>query len=39
MSIHEQIAVILAEAAGYSAQRQYRLLGEINTRTESLIIG
>jgi Type II restriction endonuclease, TdeIII len=37
MSIYEQIAVLLAEAAGYSAFRQYRLLGSIDSNTESLI--
>jgi hypothetical protein len=37
MSIWEQVAVILAKGAGYYAERQYRLLGEIDKDTESLI--
>lgn len=37
MSIWEQVAVILARGAGNSAERQYRLLGKINSETEKLI--
>ena len=37
MSIWEQVAVILAEGAGNYAVRQYRLLGEIDERTEKTI--
>lgn len=37
MSIYEQIAVILATSAGFHAERQYELLGEIDTNTEQLI--
>lgn len=37
MSIWEQVAVVLAEGAGYYAERQYRLLGEIDKKTEGLI--
>lgn len=37
MSIYEQIAVILAKAAGYKAERQYDLLGSIDKDTEGLI--
>jgi len=37
MSIWEQVAVILAEGTGYYAERQYRILGEIDKKTESLI--
>lgn len=37
ISIWEQVAVILARDAGYHAERQYRLLGEINSDTEKLI--
>ncbi len=37
MSIYEQIAVILAQAKGYQAERQYPLLGQIDPATERLI--
>lgn len=37
MSVYEQIAVILAEGAGYEAERQYKLMGEIDKETEALI--
>ena len=37
MSIWEQVAVILARSAGYRAERQYKLLGEIDEKTERLI--
>jgi hypothetical protein len=37
ISIWEQIAVILAKGAGNYAERQYKLLGEINDETEELI--
>jgi len=37
MSIWEQVAVILAKGAGNYAERQYRLLGEIDKETEKLI--
>jgi hypothetical protein len=37
MSIWEQVAVILAKGAGHFAQRQYKLLGEIDSQTETLI--
>ncbi|MFN3605456.1 MAG: TdeIII family type II restriction endonuclease [Leptonema sp. (in: bacteria)] len=37
MSIWEQVAVILAKDAGYHAERQYRLLGEIDEDTEKVI--
>lgn len=37
MSIWEQVAIILAKGAGYYAERQYKLLGEIDKDTESLI--
>lgn len=37
MSIWEQVAVILAKGAGYHAERQYKLLGEIDEDTEKLI--
>lgn len=37
MSIYEQIAVILAQSAGYQATRQYDLRGSIDYNTESLI--
>jgi hypothetical protein len=37
MSIYEQIAVILAQEAGYQATRQYDLRGSIDNHTESLI--
>ncbi|OFV68795.1 MAG: type II restriction endonuclease TdeIII [Candidatus Syntrophoarchaeum caldarius] len=37
ISIWEQVAVILAEGAGNYAERQYKLLGEIDGETEELI--
>lgn len=37
MSIWEQIAVVLAKGANNSAERQYKLLGEIDEETERLI--
>jgi hypothetical protein len=37
MSVYEQMAIILAESAGYEGVRQYRLLGEIDHGTESVI--
>ena len=37
MSIWEQIAKILAEGAGNNAERQYKLLGEINDGAEKII--
>ena len=37
ISIWEQVAVILAEGAGNYAERQYKLLGEIDSETEKLI--
>lgn len=37
MSIYEQMAVILAKQAGYHAERQYKLLGEIDRDTANLI--
>lgn len=37
MSIWEQVAVILAKGAGNYAERQYKLLGEIDKDTENLI--
>jgi len=37
MSIWEQVAVILAKGAGNFAERQYRLLGEIDGETEKII--
>lgn len=37
MSIWEQIAVILAKAAGNHAERQYKLLGDVDSKTEELI--
>jgi len=39
MSIWEQVAVILAEGADNYAERQYKLLGEIDGRTEKFISG
>ena len=39
MSIWEQVAVILAKGAGNLAERQYKLLGEINERAEKVING
>ena len=38
MSVYEQMAVILATNAGYTAQRQYTLLGSIDAATEALIL-
>lgn len=37
MSIWEQVAVILAKGAGNHAERQYKLLGEVDTGTENVI--
>jgi hypothetical protein len=37
MSIWEQVAVILAESTGNYAERQFKLLGEIDGATEKLI--
>ena len=37
MCLWEQIAVILAEAAGSHAERQYKLLGQIDAETEGFI--
>ncbi len=37
MSIWEQVAVILARSAGNYAERQYKLLGEIDSETDKLI--
>lgn len=37
ISIWEQVAVILAESAGFQAKRQYDLLGSIDPETEKLI--
>jgi hypothetical protein len=37
ISIWEQVAVILAESAGFCVKRQYDLLGEIDPETEKLI--
>ncbi len=37
MSIYEQMAVLLAKAAGYKAERQYDLLGTIDADTERFI--
>lgn len=37
MSIWEQLAIILAKGRGYVAERQYKLLGEIDPKTEKLI--
>ena len=37
MSLYEQIAKILAEAAGYKVKTQYDLLGQIDHNTETLI--
>jgi hypothetical protein len=37
MSIYEQIAVILAIGQGNHAERQYKLLGQIDPKTNSLI--
>jgi hypothetical protein len=37
MSIYEQIAIMIAQGAGYQAARQYALIGDIDMRTEQLI--
>lgn len=37
MSIWEQVAIVLAEGAGNHAERQYKLLGEIDGDTEKVI--
>jgi len=37
LSIWEQVAVILAKGAGHHAERQFKLLGEIDSKTEELI--
>ncbi|MDI9610552.1 MAG: TdeIII family type II restriction endonuclease [Desulfurococcaceae archaeon] len=37
ISIWEQIAVILAKSSGFIAERQYDLLGDIDSETEKLI--
>jgi hypothetical protein len=37
MSIWEQVAVILAKGAGNHAERQYKLLGEVDPETEKFI--
>lgn len=37
ISIWEQVAVVLAKGAGNYAERQYRLLGEIDAETEEFI--
>lgn len=37
MSIWEQVAVILARGAGNHAERQYKLLGEVDIGTENVI--
>lgn len=37
MSIFEQVAEILANGAGYVAERQFKLYGEIDSTTEKLI--
>ena len=37
MSIYEQMAIILAETAGYHIERQYKLLGDIDLGTANLI--
>ncbi|MGQ9665662.1 MAG: TdeIII family type II restriction endonuclease, partial [bacterium] len=37
MSIWEQVAVILAKGTGNYGERQYKLLGEIDSKTEKLI--
>ena len=36
-SMYEQIAVLLAKSAGFTAERQYSLLGTIDKKTEVLI--
>ena len=38
MSIYEQMAVILAQSQGWTAERQYRLKGQIDQGTENLIV-
>jgi hypothetical protein len=37
ISIWEQVAVILAKGAGYDVERQYKLLGEIDEKTQKII--
>ena len=37
ISVWEQVAEVLALGAGYQAERQHRLLGEINERTATII--
>jgi len=37
ISIWEQVAVLLAKGAGHHAERQFKLLGEIDPQTEELI--
>jgi anti-sigma28 factor (negative regulator of flagellin synthesis) len=37
MSIWEQVAVILARGAGNYAQRQYKIIGEIDNDTEAMV--
>lgn len=37
MSIYEQLAVLLSQGAGYHAERQHILVGDIDLRTEQLI--
>lgn len=37
MSIWEQVAIVLAKSAGNHAERQYKLLGEIDRDTEKII--
>ncbi len=37
MSIYEQMAVILARSNGWDAERQFRLKGQVDRGTESLI--
>jgi ribosomal protein L7/L12 len=37
MSLWEQVAVVLAQMAGNYGQRQYKLLGQIDEKTESII--
>lgn len=37
ISIWEQVAVLLAEGSGYYAERQYKLMGEIDQDAETLI--
>lgn len=38
MSIYEQMAEVLARDAGHQIERQHELLGEIDPKTESLIV-